>query len=265
MRPRMHYAGATHRSLRRGVGPQSTSRRGDAACGENLFHELSAGSSEQRERLTGRHRPPRLAGRVIRRAIHQFIHREETAYDYADRTGPRRAGDEAAGATRAALRLPSRLFISGAPGAGKSEFIKWLVTTHQFSALDGDDEQQKFLVHKIVGMARRGIALPIKVYGWFRSPLVIETGYDPTYWGPLIRTMSAAGFEAWWFDADRADARRAFQARRGNTVGFEPQWIRIEWNRAQIEALYGTHIINILHDGKHMPPTEIAAVIGQTA
>ena len=159
--------------------------------------------------------------------------------------------------------LPQRLLISGVPGAGKSCFADWL-GVRGYTVLKADEHP--FQVNAILSTTSRGLAVLVKALGALRRRVIIEVGFQPEeHWTTAVRTMRAAGFDSWWFDATYHDALRAFRSRKGNEDGFEPQWSKIDSHRQQIEALYRNRIIMTLRDGTHMPPEQIATVIGARA
>ena len=164
--------------------------------------------------------------------------------------------------------VPRRLLISGVPGAGKSRFVDWLVQTQGFSALKADDGGPLF--NAVWSAARSGhaLALRMSLLPWMNRSLVIELGFvpdEPSVSGVL--NFIAAGFDAWWFSADYPDAFHAWREAKGQTdhvQGFYLQIGKIVSHWPEIASLYREQIIHTLQGGKHMPPQEIAALIGKS-
>jgi hypothetical protein len=161
------------------------------------------------------------------------------------------------------VKLPRRLLISGLPGAGKSFFVDWLAETRGFAVLKADDGGVAF--RRLWRVARSGNAGLVRM--WLLPSvlrrLVLEVGFPPEPEIVAVRTLVAAGFSAWWFTAEPADAFRGWrQAWPGTDRGaFDHQVERIATNWSTIQNLFPGHVIQTVRDGKRMSPEEIGSVI----
>ena len=120
-----------------------------------------------------------------------------------------------------------RLLITGVPGAGKTQFGEYLVSTHRFvhRDLENPDEFAKFVENPtdyLQKLSARG-QKPVITWGFVPGPDQIE----------LVRSIGRHGFGIFWFDGDRPAALRAFQ-KRGTSpeANFYLQMYRIESSRA---------------------------------
>ena len=148
------------------------------------------------------------------------------------------------------------VLISGVPATGKSSFGSWLQDNRGFVHVDIESEARGF---KPLGLLEldalwQGIAhLPpppvdpfVDALRGLEAPVVLDWGFDPRFL-PLVERLHVAGISAWWFDGDRAAARRRFIAR--NTVSVDALDIQMPkivaaWN-AMID-FYGDRIIRTL-------------------
>ena len=124
---------------------------------------------------------------------------------------------------RAALPQPTiacvtLLLISGRPGAGKTEFCRWLQDTYNFIHVDTDARPQ-ILYSLVVQTAIEAQATKEYMLG-LGSDVVVEWGFIPDFLGS-VRLLKLVGFDAWWFDADEATARELWR-RVGDALSLHP-------------------------------------------
>jgi hypothetical protein len=181
------------------------------------------------------------------------------------------------------ILLPARILISGVPACGKSRFIDWLVEHQSFKAFKVDESPtlrqhlEAMNVRAILGrVMRRPDAHLIRHTARYRDVnavnalirragmnVVLEMGFEPGQRGRTeIDTLIRAGFLPWWFEADEADARNAYLARRPDATmtGFRSQWDRIRSYLHEIHAMYPNRI-KMIRNGQHVSPEEIARAI----
>jgi hypothetical protein len=157
--------------------------------------------------------------------------------------------------------LPSRLLISGVPGAGKSHFVDELGDSHGFRVLRYDDDASAIL--PMVRLAVRGEREAAAALLGRR--VVVEWGFMPNVEGPAAAAVINAGFEGWWFDAELCDALPAWRKRQPGVDEryFQLQAARITSHRHVIEQLFRGHIIRTLRGDQHLSSAQIIAAMKQ--
>jgi len=89
--------------------------------------------------------------------------------------------------------------------------------------------------------------------------VVVEIGFQPERdWSKWIETFRRAGFDAWWFYADGADARQSYIRRNGTAEGFDRQWRTIESQKAVITSVFSGRMIRTLVGEAYLRPEDIA-------
>jgi hypothetical protein len=154
------------------------------------------------------------------------------------------------------------LLIAGLPGAGKSQFCRWLAQEHDFVHIDTDvdpvinelaSQNQRVVLSAATGLIGRG------------PRIALEWGFRPAFL-PQVRAVIGAGLSPWWFGGSEAAARRSYRQRvRGDhraMQAFETQLgaIHMEWTG--IAEVFEGHILPVVDLGPtYMPPDEIYRLI----
>jgi hypothetical protein len=122
---------------------------------------------------------------------------------------------------RDAPQLPAVLILWGIPGAGKTEFAKWLIERLNGLRIDSDElSHQPLTVLEVawLGVIRAEPGAPAAFMRAARStgrPIVVEYGV----WAvretiELLGQLQTLGAEPWWFDSSpRAAALQAWRER----------------------------------------------------
>lgn len=154
------------------------------------------------------------------------------------------------------------LLICGIPGAGKTTFARWLEKTKGF--LDLDVERDETLCQAGLEelweevFTKRSVHPFLDALRKLNRPVVIDWGFPPSCLN-IVRALQKQGVQVWWFDGDRAAARRKFIER--GTVWVECldiQMIDIESEWKEIAAVIGANVLNVLDkDGMFLSPEAI--------
>jgi hypothetical protein len=169
------------------------------------------------------------------------------AVDVAAVTG--RPGTAPANAAPTYDRVRDLLLISGRPGAGRTEFCRWLRDTYNFIHVDTDTRPQ-ILYRLVVQTAIEAQATKEYMLG-LGSDVVVDWGFIPDFLGS-VRLLKLVGFDAWWFDADEATARELWRRARGGSPSMAPylaQTKRIRQAWPKLSKFYGDHIVQALEPG----------------
>src|SRR5262249_8769336 len=155
-----------------------------------------------------------------------------------------------------AMRL---LLLSGIPASGKSWFGNWLETHHGFVHIDPEEDTRlrdlgleaswQVCWQQAACDAFAAAALQLS------RAVVLNWGF-PAHCLPVVASLKRAGFACWWFDADLAQARQAYLARRkGNPEDFERQMAGINAERQKISSLFESRSLKTLEsDGTRLEP-----------
>lgn len=150
--------------------------------------------------------------------------------------------------------------LSGIPGTGKSAYGQWLAQNHGFLHLDSDKGEQNGLAgwNVVATLPPGDPSLFISTLRDLRCPVILEMGYPPVCL-PIVEALHRAGLTAWWFDGDRAAARRHFIKR--NTVSVEAldiQMARIAEAWPVLAEFYGSRILHVVaEDGSFTAPATV--------
>lgn len=161
------------------------------------------------------------------------------------------------------MAAPAPIFlICGIPGTGKSAFAHWLEENKGFLCFAIEEEEPL----RRAGLAklweeiftRRAVQPFLDALLKLNKPVVIDWGFSPSCLN-VVHALRDAGVQVWWFDGDRAAARRKFIER--GTVWVECldiQMIEIENEWKEIAAVIGANVLNVLDkDGTFLPPEAI--------
>jgi hypothetical protein len=160
--------------------------------------------------------------------------------------------------------MSPHLFIAGVPCTGKSLLGGWIDKNCGYIHIDaeraGGADFDNAGVHRewdeLIASGRAdNFAAAVRHLG---KPIVLNWGF-PMHFAFVVTALQAARFSAWWFSADRAQARSAFLKRGGIPVAlFDRQMKEIERQWLLIERLFGENMINGLHsDGSQREPKEL--------
>lgn len=110
----------------------------------------------------------------------------------------------------------SLLLIAGIPATGKSHFGRWLRREHGYVHVDIDEISRLQNLGlapalKACLQASNGAAL-VSALRALGTHVVLDWGFPPERLD-VVREMKREGVEIWWFDGDRAEARKQFVAR----------------------------------------------------
>lgn len=156
------------------------------------------------------------------------------------------------------------VLLSGIPATGKSTYGRWLAETKGFVHVDV--EAPGALVTHSLDVAWRGmfktgaVRAFIDQVGQLGTEVAIDWGFPPTCL-PVVRAIQAAGVGTWWFDGDRAAARRAFLARGTvSATHLDHQMAGITQHWCEIQMVFAGRIIQVIDSkGQYLPPGEIYA------
>ncbi|TMC49240.1 MAG: hypothetical protein E6J14_09245 [Chloroflexi bacterium] len=161
------------------------------------------------------------------------------------------------------------IVISGVPGTGKSTFAGWLQRERGFTHVDADHgglnrpELRKWLPDCQAPSADvEPFCDALRALG---ERVVLDWGF-PVVCLPVIRAIHAAGVTAWWFDGDRAAARKAFIERRTASVNdLDRQMAAIARHEAELAIFYEDRLIYaVAEDGTFAPPLVVFQTIFKT-
>ncbi len=156
------------------------------------------------------------------------------------------------------------LFVAGVPATGKSWLGQWLAENHGYVHIDaerdGGADFDRARIHSdwddliSTGRARRFVKAVRKL----GRRVVVNWGF-PTRYLYVVSALQAEGVSAWWLQASRKLARRAFVNRGGiDTLFFDQQMADIEREWFLIASVFGQNIVEGLHrDGSQRRPEEI--------
>jgi hypothetical protein len=142
------------------------------------------------------------------------------------------------------------LLISGRPGAGKTEFCRWLHDTYDFIDVETDTRPQ-FIAHLVVQNAIEAQAAKEYMLD-LGSDVVVEWGFIPESHLASVRFLRYVGFDAWWFDADEATARHLWLRAHGRNPPMESylaQTERINQAWPTLSRFYRDHIVRTVESG----------------
>jgi len=156
----------------------------------------------------------------------------------------------------------SLLLISGRPGAGKSEFCRWLAAHRDFVHIETDVEWSPW--GQLAAAAGAGTAATLRDMALAAGPNVaLEWGMRMEYLGRVV-DLKEVGFEPWWFDGDEPAARIGW-VRAHSEAGiraYEIQRDSIAAHAAAIETVFGDRTIRTISSGaSYLPPEQIAQII----
>ncbi len=146
---------------------------------------------------------------------------------------------------------PRLVLLSGIPGTGKSTYGRWLAQRHGVLHLDienGDLER-----HNLAQAWGASVVAPaaspqpiVDALRRLNRHVAFDWGYPPV-WLPFVMAMHRAGVTTWWFDGDRAAARRRFLKR--GTVSVQALDIQMQGIAAvdsDIRTFYGERIVEVI-------------------
>jgi hypothetical protein len=151
------------------------------------------------------------------------------------------------------------LLISGRPGAGKTEFCRWLRDTYDFIHVDTETRPQ-ILYSLVVQTAIEAQATKEYMLS-LGSDVVVDWGFIPDFIGS-VRLLKLVGFDAWWFDADEATARELWRRARGGNPPMAPylaQTERIRHAWPKLSKFYRDHIVQTVEPGPTYPEFDAVA------
>ncbi len=154
------------------------------------------------------------------------------------------------------------LFLAGLPASGKTSFGRWLESRHNFLHIDPEEDNRL----KELGVdpawqkcVARGTCEDFSAALLrFGRPVVFNWGF-PAHCLAVAEALKRAGFSCWWFEADVAQARRAFGQRHKATLDdFDKQIAGIEAVRPGIVALFGKNrLVTLNRRGARLQPQTI--------
>ena len=153
-----------------------------------------------------------------------------------------------------------RLLIAGVPATGKSYFCHWLAREHGYVHIDIDSlslREETTVLNEYCA----GKIIAAKPY------VVIDWGFPPENLA-TVQILRDVGFDIWWFDGDRARARKEFIIRDTVPIQYlNIQMQKIESSWEQIKSAFFPHLIDVLAaDGTRKSPEEIwKHICGHTA
>jgi hypothetical protein len=160
---------------------------------------------------------------------------------------------------RSADSVATRLaLISGIPASGKTEFGRCLALEFGIEHLDleGDGLDRLKLRDTWSDLWRLGQLgadkFVARLHG-LGSDVIATWGYPPDLL-PIVKGLHQAGLTAWWFDGDRATARRAFIGRgSGSLNDFDLQMAKIRAADPLLRVFYDTRIVETISaDGTYV-------------
>ncbi len=159
--------------------------------------------------------------------------------------------------------MTTKLLIAGMPAAGKTTFGGWLANNHSFCHIDAELPQDNRLDALglraawetcVNGHGAQDFSAALESIG----PTVFDWGLPPSCL-ELARSLKAAGFGCWWFDADEPVVRAAFRQRGTGSIGsLETQLAAIRGHRAEVMELFQPNVIVTIDEtGVRMSPEAI--------
>ena len=156
------------------------------------------------------------------------------------------------------------LLIAGRPGAGKSEFCRWLRDNRGYVHVETDKEPDWILL--ALG-ARDGSPTPL-------LERLQQVGPDVAFeWGMRMEFLGAVpalvplGVEPWWFDGEEPAAREGWLMAHGEAglPAYEIQRDAIAAHRLQIEQVFQGRIVGTVSAGPTYLDSEVLAslVLGE--
>jgi len=157
--------------------------------------------------------------------------------------------------------MSPHLFLAGVPATGKSWLGPWLAEEHGYVHIDaekcgGIDFDRAGLRREWNELVEAGRATSfLAAVGRLAMPVVVDWGF-PTRFLYVVAALQAEGVHAWWFHAQRDQARTAFVARGGiDPRCFDGQMNDIEREWLVIALVFGGRILAGLNgDGSQRRP-----------
>ena len=176
------------------------------------------------------------------------------------RAGARGSFESLAGLTKMAVHY----FIGGVPATGKSWLGSWLAAERGYLHIDAErnngsnfdtaDAHREWDELVATGRARSFLGAIARL----SKPVVVNWGF-PTRCLYVVAALQEEGVQAWWFKADRAQARAAFEKRGGLDVRcFDRQMNDIDREWSSIKSVFGRQMVSGLHpDGSQRRPEDL--------
>jgi hypothetical protein len=156
----------------------------------------------------------------------------------------------------------SLLLISGRPGAGKSEFCRWLAAHRGFVHIETDVQWSPW--GELAATAGASTAGALRDLALDAGPnLALEWGMRMEYLGRVL-DLKEVGFEPWWFDGHEPAARFGWIRAHGEAGirAYEIQRDSIATHAAVVETVFRDRIIRTVSDGPiYLPPEQIAQIV----
>lgn len=161
--------------------------------------------------------------------------------------------------------MPGHLFLAGVPCTGKSRLGAWLADPrrgyiHIDAEMDGGRDFDLVGIHdQWNSLIETGRAADfLKAVNRLPKLVVIDWGF-PTRCLYVVTALQAEGVQAWWFQAERDQARAAFVARGGiDPRSFDTQMDDIQREWLLIALVFGENVIQGFHsDGSQRTPEEV--------
>jgi hypothetical protein len=160
--------------------------------------------------------------------------------------------------------MAAHLFIGGVPATGKSWLGNWLAAEQGYLHIDAETDNgahfNRASAHPewdaliATGRAKSFVDAIRRL----SKPVVVNWGF-PTRNLYVITALQEEGVQAWWLNADRSQARAAFEARGGIDVRcFDNQMNDIEREWTLIKSVFGRRMISGLRpDGSQRRPEDM--------
>jgi hypothetical protein len=164
--------------------------------------------------------------------------------------------------------LNRHLFIAGVPATGKSWLGSWLEQTQGYVHIDaerngGVDFDRAGIHNEWNDLVETGSAKSLTdAIDQVGKAVVINWGF-PTRFLYVVSALQAEGIHAWWFHADRTQARAAFVARGGiDPRCFDKQMddIAREWSLLSL-VFQSRVIVGLTSEGAQRKPEELWAEV----
>ncbi len=160
------------------------------------------------------------------------------------------------------------LVVSGIPGAGKTEFSKWLANRGWF----------RIEMDRVFACVPAAHDIEARWHAVLSRSITTSQFLDEVHrsgcrvvieWGfaigniPQVRLLRDAGFEIWWFDGDVEACRTSWKKVWGDADRpFEVQTRSLAAHAAQIADLYQGHTVRTVEaNGSRLTCAEIASKI----